>query len=924
MRPIKLIISAFGPYAKKTTLELGEFGNKGLYLITGDTGAGKTIIFDAITYALYGEASGNIRNTVMFRSKYADIETPTYVELEFECYEKRYHIKRNPEYERPSKRGDGLTTETAKAELCLPDGNYISKIKDVNDAIEAILGIDREQFTQIAMIAQGEFLKLILATTQERQAIFRKIFETANYQRLQDNLKEESNKLKKECDNLKNSVQQYIDGSVCKQDDIIKIELEKAKNGEMQITDIKDLIEKIINKDLNEQKVFLHEIKDLENNISNTEKIITKAEEIENSKNRLKSEKESLKNKITLQDAAAEKYETEKNKEVNREEINRSIIRLENELPKYKEFDNIQRRINKEIEKQKEGEIQEAQLIKDIEKLTTNLKLQKEEKEELKDIDLVYHRIKRQEEDLNKEKKELRDLDQEIKEYDKVKIEFTKAQQNYKVKSERLSQAVQEYDTKYKLYLDQQAGIIAKELKEGDKCPVCGSITHPELATLTDDAPNKEELEERKNKLEISRKEVETQSNNAAKYKTQLKNKEENICKFMISYIEGYKPKGIMDIKRDLHTLLNKLTSDGEKIIKEIAKVNLKIKRNRILEENIPKTEERLELYKGKLSNIKSGIASQKTIIRALVENAESLKKSLDFRGIEEASQKLSQEKTKLAKMQELLKAAEKDYQIKLSDVKETIGKISALERQIKESKEVDIALLKEQLKNHTILKEKLKKQESEVKSRIDFNKYALSGIKDRYEKLEENENRFSWINALSNTVNGNIKGKEKVMLETYIQMMYFDRVISYANTRFMVMSNGQYELKRRGEAVNNRSQSGLELNVIDHYNGTERSVETLSGGESFKASLSLALGLSDEIQNSAGGIKLDTMFVDEGFGSLDEESLKQAINTLATLSEGNRLIGIISHVAELKNKIDKQIIVTKSPAEGSKIEIIT
>ena len=207
--------------------------------------------------------------------------------------------------------------------------------------------------------------------------------------------------------------------------------------------------------------------------------------------------------------------------------------------------------------------------------------------------------------------------------------------------------------------------------------------------------------------------------------------------------------------------------------------------------------------------------------------------------------------------------------------------------------------------------------------SRIASNTQALANIQAKVGDLDALEKRYTWLKALSNTANGSISGKEKVMLETYIQMTYFDRIVARANTRFMIMSGGQYELKRRKEAENNRSQSGLDLDVIDHYNGTERSVKTLSGGEYFKASLSLALGLSDEIQASAGGVKLDTMFVDEGFGSLDEESLDQAMKALMSLVDGNRLVGIISHVADLKNRIDKQIIVTKEKSGGSKAQII-
>ncbi|NLA88209.1 MAG: SMC family ATPase [Clostridiales bacterium] len=237
MRPITLTMSAFGPYAEKTVLELYKLGTQGIYLITGDTGAGKTTIFDAITFALYGEASGENREASMLRSKYATPETPTFVELVFEYAGKRYTIKRNPEYERPVKRGEGTTTQKADAELTMPDGQVITKAKDVTNTVKEIIGIDRSQFTQIAMIAQGDFLKLLLAPTEERKKIFRQIFRTELYQVLQDKLKEESAALSRQREALCSRIRQYIDDIVCKDDDVLSIELEKAKSRNLPISD---------------------------------------------------------------------------------------------------------------------------------------------------------------------------------------------------------------------------------------------------------------------------------------------------------------------------------------------------------------------------------------------------------------------------------------------------------------------------------------------------------------------------------------------------------------------------------------------------------------------------------------------------------------------------------------------------------------
>ena len=256
----------------------------------------------------------------------------------------------------------------------------------------------------------------------------------------------------------------------------------------------------------------------------------------------------------------------------------------------------------------------------------------------------------------------------------------------------------------------------------------------------------------------------------------------------------------------------------------------------------------------------------------------------------------------------------------KLASLKAAKEEIS---KRIGDEADIDLEAENEKLLAAKYTFEKLDLNAKTVHSRIGANRSALDNIKAKSGDLIKAENKLSWVRALSNTANGHLSGKEKIMLETYIQMNYFDRIIARANTRLMIMTDGQYDLIRRKEALSKSGQSGLDLDVIDHYNGTHRSVKTLSGGESFKASLALALGLSDEIQSSAGGIKLDTMFVDEGFGSLDEESLAAAMKALGSLAEGDRLVGIISHVAELKQKIDKQIIVTKDKAGGRKAEIV-
>ena len=262
MRPIKLTVSAFGPYAGKTVLDLDKLGENGLYLITGDTGAGKTTIFDAITYALYGEASGDNREPSMFRSKYAEATTPTEVELVFSYAGKTYTVKRNPEYERPKSRGEGFTTQKAEVQLKYPDGRVVTKQRDVDNAIRDIMGINRSQFLQIAMIAQGDFLKLLLAPTEERKKIFRQIFKTQLYQDLQDRLKKESGQLNDKCDAARNSIKQYIDGITCDENDVLSIEVEKAKNGLLPAKDVMDLIDRLLTQDNDKKTAIQKSISD--------------------------------------------------------------------------------------------------------------------------------------------------------------------------------------------------------------------------------------------------------------------------------------------------------------------------------------------------------------------------------------------------------------------------------------------------------------------------------------------------------------------------------------------------------------------------------------------------------------------------------------------------------------------------------------
>lgn len=927
MRPTKLTVSAFGPYAGETVLELDKLGKKGLYLITGDTGAGKTTIFDAITYALFGEASGDVRDQSLFRSKYAQANIPTFVELEFEYFNKHYIVKRNPEYERPTKRGEGQAIQKAEAQLTLPDGRIITKTKEINAKMKEILGVDRSQFSQIAMIAQGEFLKLILSPTQERQKIFREIFNTKLYQNFQEKIKSDTLTLKKSCDALKASMKQYIDGAVCKLEDAksttvdFAIQLEKAKLEQIPISDMIELLRNIIFQDEHEKNFLTQQEEALQKELSEIDMLLGKFAETKKANLKLEQTKEQLEiNRVSLMQIT-QQLELEKKQIPIREQLLERITTLKNELPKYEQLSNLL----KELEQKKNLlQVNQKQLQATQESVTLLEKQIHEYKTELsklKDEALLLQTLKQSEEKLIKEKKEIEELSNEIRNLKHAQQELLLAQDEYIVRSQKAITLKNEYNQKYKQYLDEQAGVLAKTLQDGEKCPVCGSLSHPEPATIMTTAPTKKELENAKKITEEAEQKVVIQSEKASSLNAQVESKKENIKKrsqSILGQCDFEEIESIIQIKN------SELVAEETKNQADLIEAEKNVIRYNKLEKILPEIEQKYKTSLELESNIKTEIASMASEVKSKEDSCQTLKSTLVHDSKIKAQTHLFDMEKQVDTLKKSYEIAEKNYNIIVAEVNEKEGMISALEQQCSAEQIIDETQLKEKKVAVTKNKTNITSNLMQLVTKIDRNINALNGIKKQADILTEQENKYKWIKALSDTVNGLISGKEKIMLETYVQMTYFERIIARANTRFMQMSNGQYELKRKEEAQNNHSQSGLELDVIDHYNGTNRSVKTLSGGESFQASLSLALGLSDEIQSFAGGIKLDTMFVDEGFGSLDEESLKQAINTLAGLSESNHLIGIISHVVELKEKIDQQIIVKKAKQGGSFIEIIT
>lgn len=920
MRPLKLTLSAFGPYAGKTDFDFDKLGTGGLYLITGDTGAGKTTIFDAITYALYGDPSGNNREVSMFRSKYADLETPTFVKLTFKYKDNEYTVKRNPEYERASQRGSGVTKQTAGVELTLPDGKVLTKTKEVDTAIKNIMGIDKNQFCQIAMIAQGDFLKLLLAPTKDRIEIFRHIFKTKLYSDLQNKLKQEASSLDNNCSKIRQSITQYISGINCDESSLHCVQVSKAKNSELPIDECILLLENLLAEDSQSEEKTAEKILNIEKQADTIKLNIQQGESISRAKILLEQTQALLEKlsseKITL--AAALDEENKKSVEI--EKLTKDSATISAQLPEYDELSQKQSALAKNISLIEKNNLTLNKAKTDIDTLKSQIESLSAEAKTLEKCGEQKIILENNILSLNDRLSKLQQLLQSMEALKKNHEEHKKAVQIYKERQANVDSLDASYKEGHKLYLDAQAGILAESLEENMPCPVCGSLSHPKKASKPVDVPTKEELDTLQNRLSAANKEVEHASQAAGKLNGAINEKMEATLTSIKELLGDINMNSATDIAKEN---ISELQSKIKSINSEIEQLRKNISRKDSIEKILPQSTKRLEELQDSINTISNTVTTYTSDNKAIEERIESLKSKLLFSSKLEADAKIKSNNDTVLKIQKAIELASK----RLNECNEKLASANAtkveLSKQLEGKEEINLENEKNKLNELESNIKRLRSYKEEIHSRIVNNQSNYKNINLKSDELIEAEKQYTIVKSLSDTANGNITGKDKIMLETYIQMHYFDRIISRANARLVIMTGGQYDLVRRKEAASKMGQSGLDLDVIDHYNGTERSVKSLSGGESFKASLALALGLSDEIQSSAGGIQLDTMFIDEGFGSLDEDSLSQAMNALASLASSNKLIGIISHVGELKQKIDKQIIVKKDKTGGSRAEII-
>ena len=921
MKPIKLIMTAFGPYSERTEIDFTLLGDRGLFLITGDTGAGKTTIFDAITFALYGEASGDNRDASMLRSKYSLPNTPTEVELTFLYGGREYCVKRNPEYERQKARGEGVTLAPASATLIKPDGSVVVKYKEVTREIEKIMGIDRNQFTQIAMIAQGDFLKLLLASTEERKKIFQKIFRTDGYYALQQQLKDRTLELLREYEAGKASIKQYSSGISFDSEDVRLDYLNAAAKCELPIDEICELLERLIAEDRAAEAALKNDRTELAQELEKITALLTELQLQRTARENIEKLRENLtvagvelvKLEESLSKAEEKKKSCEKHAEL--------IAEIAAQLPEYEELDRLasdSEGLSRQVERDK---LQQTvkQGIKD--RLTAEIEKMKERRRELDGAEKANTSIALKLEAEEKRLGEFMGLKNDINNLVKIESGLSLSRKAYDEAIILAQKQRKEHTDAFKRYLDAQAGILAESLEEGQPCPVCGSLSHPSPAKNAEAAPSKEELDLMQKRAEKAERDATEKSADTAKIKGEADAKAETLISSLGKYFEN----ATRDNAEAIITEAINLTGESlTRLRAEYSEIQKKIKEREAIDRELPQKEEGCVKLNNDIREISEKIIADNQRCVSLKERIALLNSKLKYKSADEAKRDKSRLETEKREVTQAFDSATEALSNKKNEIEGFKAAISQSEKLLSKESGADVAAA---VAKQTELKRRDSESEDRIillNSRITANQKVLDNIIARRESLGKTEARLSFVKALSDTASGNLSGKEKIMLETYVQATYFDRILARANTRFLMMSGGQYELVRLKKAENNRSQTGLDLAVIDHYNGSERSVKTLSGGEAFKASLSLALGLSDEIQSSAGGVKLDTMFVDEGFGSLDDDSLEQAMRALIELTDGDRLVGIISHVSALKERINKKITVTKDRGGNSNVKIVS
>lgn len=920
MKPLKLTMSAFGSYAGKNVIDFtGQ--QQGIFLITGDTGAGKTTIFDAITYALYNQTSGGERNGNMMRSQYAQPETETYVELEFLYRGQTYRVRRNPDYKITKTLKNGKIRGQKvphSVELTLPDGTVFPEKKNATDAkIIEILGLTADQFSQIVMIAQGDFLKLLYTKSDERKMIFSKLFRTDIYWKIQENLRRKSMEMDERIQENDRAFEQEKSRTI-----------PLPESEELPLDELVERLRERLKDALKEQNLRRANVEELNKKITkyeeinklfvSLEKIRQTGKELEARQVESKERRQQIENALKADKVLVAEQQNLRQQQTVEQSV-QAIAKMEETLTNNQEmFETLKTQLQEvEAEQKREAaDIQKKMLA--LEQSFPSYEALQNARSEEQQAKKVWEDLgKASEESFHKKKAGIAALKEQQKRQEQV-VEQTK--KNWEQTSLSASESAKHYEHMYEAFLKEQAGILAENLSAGCPCPVCGSTVHPDPAKLPDHAVTELEVEQAKKtraaaeeKRDLAYAAFEAEKTEKQKL-AQAVEKEE--ADFVLAQTIAKQQR--KEAEQNYVSLQKIAEQIREKLVyPSLAEAK---KQYAAMQKALAAAEQEIERKRQKVSELAEAMNTLKGQKLAEEENQKTAKKlavktEKEYAKLLEKSGFVSEETYHLAILPERsrskLEREEKEYE---SQCLRQQSEQKLLEKQVSGKTYTDTAELNEQLKAEKQALKETEKTYMELHTAYENDRSVLQNCAVYLEKGTKLESEDQVIKSLSKTANGRLSGSAKIDFETYIQRQYFKQIIHEANKRLLTMSNHQFILKLKEEANTGRkTNEGLDLSVYSLVTDSERDVKTLSGGESFLAALAMALGLSDIVERSAGAIHPDMMFIDEGFGSLDAQSRQQAIEVLAELAGDSRMVGIISHVTELKEQIDRKLVVSRT-----------
>ena len=868
----------------------------------------------------------------MLRCKYADDKTPTFVELEFEVHGVRYTVRRNPEYQRPKARGEGMTTEKADATLTYPDTRPpVTKAKDVTAAVQEIIGLDYNQFSQIVLIAQGQFTKLLNASTEERSRIFRKLFRTQRYAQLQERLQAEAAALNQQRTAQNAKLDSLLSGLQFSPEDPDAEALRAlcAQTVPETALALLDALTARQTAALEEAGAALHTT---EAQLDTVQQQLGAAAQAQRLAQQLAARQAELAAVRPSLDAARTEADRHAGDAAQLDALTAQVTQAQSALTAYDALDAVCRQQTAARNAARLAAAQAQKRRTQLDSLNAALAAAEAELAALADADTRLLTLQNRSAQLAQRGEALTKLEQRLADCQRQAKTAHKAQESYRTAAAAQDEAHARRDALERAFLDAQAGLLAESLTEGTPCPVCGSTHHPARALLPHTAPTQAQVEAARQSAAAADRQAQSASAAAQsalaaanEAKASLRRDAETLLPERFTAPEGTVPLTFALMTNVLREETAALQTAQADCAAQCRQAEADCRRKAQLEaDRQAKTRQRPALEQAAAEADRSA-AAQNASADALEGQIAERRTALPYPQRADAQAALDKLEADRSALRTGMDTAQRRLKQAEQSVAAAEAAVEALRtQQTAAQKELPARSAEELTAQQTALtaaRETLRSREKQLSAQLLPNRKTAAQYRAAAEARQTLESRWQWVSALAATAGGTLTSKQKIRLEAYIQMNYLDRILRYANTRLMQMTAGQYELERIG-AENQRSQSGLDLGVIDHYNGTRRSVKTLSGGESFKASLALALGLSDEVQSSAGGIRLDTLFLDEGFGSLDEESLELAIRVLSGLTEGDRLVGIISHVGALKDRIDRQVVVHKARTGGSTVEL--